>query len=177
MQENKTLVVNLYGGPGTGKSTTAAGIFYDLKTSGINCEIVSEFAKDLTWEKRYHTLEDQIYIFAKQYHRIFRLLGQVEVIVTDSPILLSLVYDKKKCPHLRNLILQEYNKMWTYNVFLKRKKKYNPKGRNQTESQAKDLDVNILDVLTDTNQLYETFDGDTNGKNLIVSKIFKLLNK
>jgi len=36
-----TLVVNLYGGPGTGKSTTAAATFAELKMAGINCELVS----------------------------------------------------------------------------------------------------------------------------------------
>ena len=37
-----TLLVNLYAGPGAGKSTGAAYIFAKLKMAGIDCEYVSE---------------------------------------------------------------------------------------------------------------------------------------
>ena len=47
---NKTLVINLIGGPGSGKSTTASGIFYTLKKMGINCEISCENAVDVIIE-------------------------------------------------------------------------------------------------------------------------------
>lgn len=43
----KQKVINLYGGPGTGKSTTAAMLFAKMKLAGFNCEYVPEFAKDL----------------------------------------------------------------------------------------------------------------------------------
>lgn len=42
----RTLVVNLFAQPGAGKSTGAAYLFYNLKCLGVNCEYVSEFAKD-----------------------------------------------------------------------------------------------------------------------------------
>ena len=45
------LVVNLFGAPGAGKSTGAAYIFSKLKMSGINVELVTEFAKDKVWEE------------------------------------------------------------------------------------------------------------------------------
>lgn len=44
---NKTIVINLLGAPGAGKSTLAALIFSKLKMKNIACEIVTEFAKDL----------------------------------------------------------------------------------------------------------------------------------
>ena len=44
------IVCNLFGSPGTGKSTLAAYVFAKLKMLGINCELVTEFAKDKTWE-------------------------------------------------------------------------------------------------------------------------------
>ncbi len=50
IKKHDTLVVNLLGGPGSGKSTTAADVFARLKWQDINCELVTEFAKDLVWE-------------------------------------------------------------------------------------------------------------------------------
>lgn len=40
MEEKKTLVVNLFAGPGAGKSTGAAYIFSKLKMLGYDCEYV-----------------------------------------------------------------------------------------------------------------------------------------
>lgn len=171
----KTLVVNLYGGPGCGKSTTAAGVFFELKTRGINSELAAEFAKDLTWENRHHTLLDQIYVFGKQFYRIFRLLGKVDVIVTDSPIILSLVYDAEKRESLKTLALDEHRKMWSYNILLNRKKTYNPKGRNQTEDEAKVLDKRIYDLLSTNGIGFETVGGTTEGIKHIADKIEQLL--
>ena len=41
------IVVNLFAGPGSGKSTTCAGLFSKLKLAGIYCEMVLEYAKEL----------------------------------------------------------------------------------------------------------------------------------
>src|SRR5262245_20723095 len=61
-----TLTVNLFGGPGCGKSTNAALVFGKLKNDGINVELVTEFAKELTWEGRSGALRFQPYVTAKQ---------------------------------------------------------------------------------------------------------------
>ena len=85
----------LIGVPGAGKSTTAAGLFFELKTRNIKCELVTEYAKDMTYEKRFNTLQDQLYILAKQNQRIKRLQGVVDYIVTDSPLIIGLAYTPK----------------------------------------------------------------------------------
>ena len=41
----KTLVINLFGGPGVGKSTLCASVFAKLKIMGIDCEMATEYAK------------------------------------------------------------------------------------------------------------------------------------
>jgi hypothetical protein len=175
----KTLVVNLFAGPGAGKSSIRAGIFHELKRRSIECEEAYEFAKDLVWEKRDYTFEDQIYLFAKQYHRIFRLLGQVDVVITDCPILLTPVYDKEKRASLEQLVVEEHLKMWSYNVFLHRVKSYNPKGRlkTHTEAKAREIDRDVADVLDKHNIPFEVFDGNEEGKDSIVKKILLLLKK
>ena len=88
----KTLVINLIGGPGCGKSTTAAGIFYELKKNGVDCEMSTEFAKDKTWEENQKVLNCQFYISGKQAFRLARVSGKVDVAVTDSPIILGAMY-------------------------------------------------------------------------------------
>ena len=64
------IVVNLFAGPGSGKSTTCAGVFSKLKLAGVNCEMALEYAKDKVWENSLDVLDDQIYVFGKQLHRL-----------------------------------------------------------------------------------------------------------
>lgn len=45
------IIINLYGSPGSGKSTAAAYIFSKLKMKGVECELVTEVAKDLVWDE------------------------------------------------------------------------------------------------------------------------------
>ena len=134
-------------GPGTGKSTTCAGVFSELKWRGIDCEIATEYAKDKVWERSFDTLNCQTYVFGKQLHRMFRLRGKVEAIITDSPLLLSLIYDERKLPSFTQLVLDEFYSFYNINIFLKRIKKYNPNGRMQTEKEAKAIDRKIQKLL------------------------------
>ena len=69
---NKPIVINLFGAPSSGKSSGAAYIFSRLKEENINCELITEFAKDLTWEKNQTGLSCQEYIFGQQSYRMFR---------------------------------------------------------------------------------------------------------
>ena len=89
----KPIVVNLFGAPGAGKSTGAAYIFSELKQKGVNAELVTEFAKDKTWEGNTLALSCQEYVFGKQSYRLARCRDDVDVIVTDSPLPLAIVYN------------------------------------------------------------------------------------
>ncbi len=143
----ETLVINLFGGPGTGKSTTAAGVFHHLKLLGVNCEMALEYAKDKVWEDSAHVLDNQLYVFGKQFHRIWRLLGKVDIIVTDSPVLLSILYYEDKNPFFPEMVVFEHSRLNNLDVLLGRVKKYNPAGRLQTEEKARALDDKIKGIL------------------------------
>lgn len=145
--KRKTIVVNLFAGPGTGKSTMMGSLFSELKWRDVNCEMAPEYAKEKVWERTTAVLEDQIYVFAKQLHSIERLLGQVEVVITDSPILLSLIYGKHESHEFRSLVVEVHNRHNTLNIFLERLKPYNPSGRLQDEEQARTIDDEIHDLL------------------------------
>jgi hypothetical protein len=144
--------LNLWAGPGTGKSTIAAGLFTQLKMLGINVELVTEYAKDATWERRgSKVFQAQEYLFGKQHFRLFRMHDEVDFIITDSPILMSDVYTPENyaLPSLRQVFREAHNAADNLDIFLIRNKPYNPAGRNQTEDEAKAIDEKILDLLQD----------------------------
>lgn len=56
---SNTLVVNLFGVPGAGKSTGAAYIFSCIKMAGVNAELITEYAKDKVWERNDEAFRNQ----------------------------------------------------------------------------------------------------------------------
>lgn len=157
-----SVVINLYGGPGTGKSTSAAYLFYLLKKQGKNAELVREYVKDWAWEGRKISTYDQIYLLGKQVRRESMLYGKVDYIVTDSPIMLGIYYAQEYSPlsvseGVRNMTLAYYRQAAEdghvhHHVFLERSKPYNPLGRFQTEDQAKEIDKGLSHMLTSLRQ-------------------------
>jgi len=166
----KMIIINFFGGPGSGKSTTAAGVFSLLKLHGVNCEYVPEFAKDLTWEDRHKTLENQLYVFAKQQHRLWRLIDQVDIIITDAPLVQGLAYIRYN-KSLTQTIVDQFNQFDNLNFFLMRTKIYNPNGRAQTEEEAKDLDATIVHILDSNNIKFKDIDGDLEAINIVTTSI------
>lgn len=161
VKTKKPRIVNFYAGPGAGKSTAAAATFAELKYRGVNCEYIQEYAKDAAWEKRGpKVFQAQEYIFGKQHFRFSRVCEEVEVLITDSPILLGLAYmpDDFNLPALRDVIVQAYCNYDNIDVLLTRKKAYNPAGRNQTEDQAKELDGVIKNLIAKYHVPYVTMD-------------------
>lgn len=141
-------IINLFGGPGIGKSTTALSVVGKMKKMRLNVEFVDEYAKQLTWEKRHNELTNQIYISAKQYKKINKLEGNVDWIVTDSPLIMGSVYTpdsyfKNYFPLLKE-IWDHYNNI---NYFLIREFDYVSIGRNQTSKESEEIDLKILNLL------------------------------
>lgn len=143
------LVVNLFGAPGAGKSTGAAYIFSKLKMAGVNAELVTEFAKDKVWEESKAVFENQAYIFGKQYFRVSRLQGKVDVVVTDSPIILSSFYcnDNVLGKEFAQLVTKVFHSYPSVNLFIDRVKEYNPAGRFQNEAESDKLATEMIDFL------------------------------
>lgn len=164
-------LINVYGGPGVGKSTIAAEVFSKLKKLDFNCEVITEYAKQLTWHGRMECLQDQFYVAAKQYHRMHMLRNKVDIAVTDSPLILSLYYNTlyaglPEC--FDQTILYLHNSFEDQiNVMLKRSKKYNPKGRNQTESEARSVDIEVEKLLVKHNVPFIVLSTDTAADEII----------
>lgn len=145
----KTIFVNLIGGPGTGKSILCKEVFAAVKRDYISCEESPEYIKKKLREQALKVVQSQIYIFAKQQFQQFSLQDTVEVAVTDSPIILSPIYDPTQCKFLRGLALKEYKKYRNIMYFIERdpNAKYEQEGRYQDLEGAKKVDKKVKDFL------------------------------
>ncbi len=130
------LLVNLSGGPGSGKSTTAAGIFFRLKIAGYSADLVGEEARDIIYNGAIPMLENQLLILGQQWQRITRLAkAGAEVAVCDSPLDLSILYSQKSPYHkeLTALVRKLQGQFETFNIFVNRVKPFSTFGRVQKD--------------------------------------------
>ena len=153
-----TVFINLYGGPGAGKSTAAASLFAEMKKMGKSVELVTEVAKDFVWEERNKTLEIQPYITVKQYRNLYRLKGKVDYVITDAPILMGCVYAELYANDLprsyKDMIVDLHREVLNprIDIYLERAHAYDHVGRYQTEQQAIKIDEMIERWLRNTGE-------------------------
>jgi len=142
-------VINLFSGPGCGKSTLAAGLFHQLKIQNYNVEYVSEYAKDLIYENRFERLNDYLYVLAEQHHRLFKLKNSVDYVVCDGSFLLGYIHCKKNKTYnhklIKQLVLDTFNRYENMNYLLQRDKNfYHTHGRKESLKQAIKLDEKLI---------------------------------
>ena len=171
----KTLIVNLIAGPGAGKSTTAAKIFSLLKEDDINCELIREFAKDLSWLPDMKTLGDQYYVTGTQHYRQYMVDGKVDVMITDSPLIVGLLYYEEPIQNIKDLytkfIVEQFKNQNNLTFYIERKKKYNPAGRNQTANEAVQKDLDAKNLLDKYKIPYTIIEGNKQAAELIIKEI------
>jgi nicotinamide riboside kinase len=151
--------INLYGGPGTGKSTTASDLFAEFKRMCVDSsvdtqfELIQEFVKEWAWEKRSPQGFDQVFIFANQQRKEeIPLRGGVDHVFTDSPLFLGAAYARKYHSRTFNSLItlaelheEEYPGL---HIFLDRgDRPYVGKGRYEDEDKARRMDDYIRSLL------------------------------
>lgn len=178
-------IVCLWGGPGTGKSTTCSGIFNKLKKLAFNAEMNREYVKDWVWEKRNIIDGDQVYITAKQARKeIIFMRNGIEFIITDSPLALTTfygnIYDKyeREFQACKGIVKQHHQvcKDLGYKVehyFLTRTKEYNPVGRHQDEKTAIKYDTDIRTFLKEYPINFKEILCDDKVEDIIVEDLLK----
>lgn len=173
------ILVNLYGAPGSGKSTGAAHIFAKLKMAGVNAELVPEFAKDKVYEGSKKVFDNQAYIFGKQYFRITRCQDDVDVVITDSPLPLSIIYNKDPVlgATFNQLVREVISQYETMDYFVFRDKPYNPKGRFQNEEESNKLAEEIFEFLEFEKITFCPIKGNEDGYDKVVKHILERLGK
>lgn len=164
-------IINLFAGPGVGKTSTASGLFYELKINNYNVELVNEFAKELAYEKRTDILKsDQLFVLANQHRNLLikAFEESLDYIIMESPILLSNIYFNDLSIYhgdlFRNLTLDLFSKYNNINFYLNRNSKNNfiNTGRIHNEYESRMLDIQILNYLKNNNICFKRFDVDKN---------------
>lgn len=156
-----TIVVNAFGGPGAGKTTAAWGIASELKKLGLVVEYVPEYAKELVWDKRMDLLngsiENQLMISNAMKIKLDRLIGKVDIVVTDAPLLMSGIYLNDKVPNedrkdFNDLVFDTWNSYNNFNFFVKRNSNpqaFEKEGRIHSLEESKMVDGSIKALLTE----------------------------
>lgn len=171
-----TTIINIFGGPGIGKSGVAAGLYSKMKANHMSVELVTEVAKDYVWEERLNVLtHDQIIIFAEQHRRMDRLRDRVDYIVTDCPILLCIPYVPPNAYYkdlLVPLMVECALSFDNFNVILERNEEsHTDLGRYHSLDESKQKDLEIMTIVNHYDPKYYTTPVDID----TVDRIFKQL--
>ncbi len=170
-----TINIQLFGAPGAGKSTTTAELFVKLKRAGRKVEYLQEYAKQLVYHGRWNTLKEQNYIFAKQTHHLDAISQSVDIVVTDSPLLLSALYAPTWYPPcFTELVKKVYSTYHNINIFVNRVKPYATYGRTQTEEESNKLAIEFKHRLKDEFNIHFV---EVDGDELAADKILAILAK
>jgi hypothetical protein len=151
-------IINLFGGPGIGKSTQASGLFTEMKKHHMSVEYTYEFPKEVAWEGNVSQLKDQFFITANQHRNISRLYGKVDYIIVDSPIILGSIYEQRYgegypasfygMSGLSNFIWKLFKQYDNINILLTRNNEtYDSNGRLQDLQEAQEIDNEIKETL------------------------------
>lgn len=168
-ESRTTVVVNMFGGPGAGKTTAAWEIASELKKRGYITEYVPEYAKELVWEGKTDLLdgtpEHQEELLKEQRHRIERLNGKVDFIVTDAPLMQNPLYLKTSSLEISEFythkVYNYYSRYENFNVFIQRSEKFEQAGRIHSLDQSREIDKQIHSLLDKFQIYYGTYKHET----------------
>ena len=163
-----TKIINLYGSPGSGKTTNAVKLFSYMKAKGIKSAYVHEYAQELFYQKS-ELILDQFYVTMVQANRVYNLLDKVDYIITDSPAIVGAFYNsissdpEQEC---FNAIIKTYYKKCErdnvehVHVFLKRTQHYSENGRFHTQEESSIIDKQMMAYLDGLGLQYVLLDDD-----------------
>ena len=170
---SKTKLIQFLGAAGSGKSTLATELFPFMKKKGINCEYVSEYAKDLVWDEKEDILEfNQLLVSGNQFERFRRLNYKVDYIITDTSLLLGAIYEDK-VPYLKEVLFYYYQQFYNEVFFLTRRNEneFSTIGRRvQTWGENGEIEEKILKFLKDNYIKYKVI-GTENRLEIVLKEL------
>jgi hypothetical protein len=161
------IFINFYGGPCTGKSTTAAFLKWIITLTGLVAESPEEVPKNMVWRGNYSGLKDQLFILNQNLARINGIIEgkHAQVIISDSPFLLQLhyhSYEKEYADLFEPLVIYEDKRLEknSINIYLNPTFEYKVEGRVESEKDAKNVHTKIKDILNKCNVKYLEMDSN-----------------
>src|SRR3954466_8940998 len=127
-------VINMFGGPGSGKSTCAAALFVHLKNLGKRTELVGEEAKDQIYWGSVNQLTNQFLLAGLQYARLKNLEDAgCELAIADSHLIQNSVYPRNAYfdNELLSLVSKINSEFHNINIYVTRVKPQDSFGRVQ----------------------------------------------
>ena len=139
-----TKLINLFGGPGVGKSSIAAGLTYELKKKHISCNNPYEFPKTVAWDNNMAAIKDQLYIFANQHRGIAQVYGKVDYITWYTKGYPAERYNES----FNKMVIDLHKSYDNINILLERNSKsFNNEERFQNLDESIELDEHIKNTL------------------------------
>jgi len=148
------LVINLFGAPGAGKSSLAFLISAYLKMhySDLSVECPNEIAKMVCYDEAPKALKCQMYIAGLQQWQIERCEGYVDIVVCDSPVLLSPMYAEEggqNLPESFTEVCRHYHDKYpSLNYFVMRTHPYDTRARFHSEEDSKRIALKIAGIVS-----------------------------
>lgn len=177
MNRKQTLVINLIGGPCSGKSTISAELFARLKKMGIHCELVPEYIKERIYEENKTMPVNQIAVFGMEHYSISNKIGKVDCIIHDGSFINNIIYKNEDNPEFDAFIVSEYNKFNNLDFFIKRGNiEFETYGRIHNLEQSLELDNIIKETYNKYNLPFIEVEA-RDAVDKIIPIIFKQLEK
>ncbi len=108
---------------------------------------------------------------------MLRVKDKVDVVITDSPVILIILYNKLLSTKFDDLIMEIFNSFDNLNYFIVRKKKYMRKGRLQTLEEALELDKLTESLLSSNKVEFSTVLGERESIGTMADEIVEYLDK
>lgn len=167
-------VINLFGAPSAGKSTTMLGLTYHMKLMGLSVENTPEFFKEMIYEESNTELfGGQLYVLGEQNRRIARLNGKNDFVITDCPLPLIGFYTSRDYIEGFHEFIKNLNQKYdNVNYLIVRKHEFENEKRIHDETQSKELERKLPSYLDALNIKYKVIEsGEDLVNNLIEDMI------
>ncbi len=149
-----TRVINIIGGPGSGKSLIAAALMLHLNLHQKTTETIPDYAKSLVWQNSHQVLKNQYFIAQRQFEMLELLDGQVQYLITECSLPQVLFYNENYPDNICDIakthkqILDWHQQFDNVNILVQRSsKKYVRSGRFQEEEEAIAMDHGLRSLL------------------------------
>lgn len=162
-------VINLFGAPSCGKTSTMLVLAGFMNKMGINADVAPEVYKEFIYDNT-HSYEDdvpviakrtsrnvakfggQLIILAEQNRRIARMSNSKDIIITDCPLpLISYYAPEGYSVNFNNMAIELFNKYDNYNIYLRRGHEFQKQTRVHDEQQAQRIDAELYEFLMNNN--------------------------